>query len=466
MNVSSDSLIRYSADYYDMYGTPLQRMQSYYYLGRTQENDGQYHAALLSFLDAAQYTDRVDNHYLKGLLYSRLAEMYEQFYDYEKAYKYAEQSYESFKLANIPKYQAYQLYKMGEMNRSNTNVAIKFLKNAVTIAKECGYEQLLPSCYAAKMDMYAELQMYDKAGEILPKVDSIFYNQLRILCAIAEIMEYEKEQKEADRLIQECWALALNKVDSSRVYYVASRVYHLRKEYNISRNYYNQSLKLQLEVAVESIGDSTAESEYFTNKALALKQRAERQKVIYVTLLSLLAGAILLVSIYTHRKRQREIVAKNRLIDQYLEIVNNLQSVVASQQNFATDILSDRFVMLNNLCNKYYEYVNMPKQQSVIFKEVVSLIETVRDDKSYFAQMEQSINSCYDNILSNLKRDLPLLTTQEYKLFCYLCAGFSNQAICLFLDCNIDALYNRISRLRKKLNSLDSASKEQYLKKL
>ena len=76
IDVASDSLVRYSADYYDLHGTPEQRMQAYYYLGRTQQNAGEDLSATLSFLDAAQYTDAVDNNYLKGLLYSQLGEMY------------------------------------------------------------------------------------------------------------------------------------------------------------------------------------------------------------------------------------------------------------------------------------------------------------------------------------------------------------------------------------------------------
>lgn len=75
IDIASDSLIRFSADYYDLYGTPEQRMRAYYYLGRTQENAGQILPATLSFLDAAQYTDRVDDNYLKGLLYSQLGDI-------------------------------------------------------------------------------------------------------------------------------------------------------------------------------------------------------------------------------------------------------------------------------------------------------------------------------------------------------------------------------------------------------
>ena len=59
IDVASDSLIGYSAAYYDREGTPIERMKAYYYLGRTQENPQQCDKAILSYLDAAQYADNV-----------------------------------------------------------------------------------------------------------------------------------------------------------------------------------------------------------------------------------------------------------------------------------------------------------------------------------------------------------------------------------------------------------------------
>ncbi|MBQ1973998.1 MAG: tetratricopeptide repeat protein, partial [Paraprevotella sp.] len=76
IDVASDSLIRYSAEYYDREGTPIERLKAYYYLGRTQENAQLYDKAILSYLDAAQYADNVDDKYLLALLYSHLGRLY------------------------------------------------------------------------------------------------------------------------------------------------------------------------------------------------------------------------------------------------------------------------------------------------------------------------------------------------------------------------------------------------------
>jgi len=121
--------------------------------------------------------------------------------------------------------------------------------------------------------------------------------------------------------------------------------------------------------------------------------------------------------------------------------------------------------VINELCCTYFEYSDNPKQQSAILNHVKGLIGNI-SSKSYLVQLEEQINGCYDNILEKLKSDFPMLSENEYMLSCYLCAGFTTQAICLFLNCNSSAVYNRISRLRKKIKDSTSENKELFLKYL
>lgn len=46
VNVQDDSLIRYSVDYYDHFGSPLNRFFSLYYLGCVHENRGDRQSAM------------------------------------------------------------------------------------------------------------------------------------------------------------------------------------------------------------------------------------------------------------------------------------------------------------------------------------------------------------------------------------------------------------------------------------
>lgn len=125
--------------------------------------------------------------------------------------------------------------------------------------------------------------------------------------------------------------------------------------------------------------------------------------------------------------------------------------------------MNDKFELVNNLCNTYYESEDSQRQKDIIFKKVKGMIAEIRDGGEYFSTIEDNTNRCRNNILLRLKADFPNLSSDEYRLACYLCAGFSTQAICLFFGCTKEALYRRSYRLREKIKHTNSPSKDDYL---
>lgn len=472
VDVTADSLIRYSASYYDLHGTAEERMRAYYYLGRVYENAKDYQQALLYYLDAAQYTESVEDNYLKGLLYSNLGEMYEQYCNYDKAYEYFELSYNCFKLIDLRKHQAYQLYKMAEKCWKNyPENAISFLNRAITLAGDANYQGILPLCYDELLFIYVSLKQYDKALEISKKIDVDGCRFVRTSGALSELFAYKCQFRKSDELLQRGWSYSVDKVDSSYMFNTLSRVYLLRGMYYESTVNHNYALKLQLALAVQDMGGTIAaiERKYLSDKMMLQKQKAQKQKIIYLAVSILIFLVIAIVAIHLHTKNKKEIIKKDNQINQYLLSVQSLHSELAERdeklKEVSSEIFGEAFKAINELCCTYFEYSDNPKQQSAILNHVKGLIGNI-SSKSYLVQLEEQINGCYDNILEKLKSEFPTLSENEYMLSCYLCAGFTTQAICLFLNCNSSAVYNRISRLRKKIKDSTSENKELFLKYL
>lgn len=472
VDVTADSLIRYSASYYDLHGTAEERMRAYYYLGRVYENAKDYQQALLYYLDAAQYTESVEDNYLKGLLYSNLGEMYEQYYNYDKAYEYFELSYNCFKLIDLRKHQAYQLYKMAEKCwKNHPDNAISFLNRAITLAGEANYQGILPLCYDELLFIYVSLKQYDKALEISKKIDVDGCRFVRTSGALSELFAYKCQFRKSDELLQRGWSYSVDKVDSSYMFNTLSRVYLLRGMYYESTVNHNYALKLQLALAVQDMGGTIAaiERKYLSDKMMLQKQKVQKQKVLYLAVSILIFLVIAIVAIHLHTKNKKEIIKKDNQINQYLLSVQSLHSELAERdeklKEVSSEIFGEAFKAIDELCCTYFEYSDNPKQQSAILNHVKGLIGNI-SSKSYLVQLEEQINGCYDNILEKLKSEFPTLSENEYMLSCYLCAGFTTQAICLFLNCNSSAVYNRISRLRKKIKDSTSENKELFLKYL
>ncbi len=475
VDVASDSLIRYSASYYDVHGTAEERMRSYYYLGRTCENAKNYQQALLYYLDAAQYTESVEDNYLKGLLYSNLGEMYQQYYNYEKAYKYAEQSYHFYKEAKLLKHQVYQLYMMGALcnNLNNYDKGITLLNKAIKLANECNYEVI--SCWSKSMLVIInnKLNNFDENYALLEDCErqygDNFYNGVNICGAAADVYTRRGCKTKAEKLIDKGWKYAMNSVDSSLMYYHLSKMYLFDNQLVDGYNCYNKTINIQLTVASQNMGGAiaSAQSKYFTQKAVAQKNRADRERIVYSAILIIIIIIIVIIAVSIHTKEQREIHKKEGLINQYLDVVKALQIELDDRNSrlrkISDETLRDRCTTINQLCRTYFETTQSKRQQAIIFNEVKNLVTSIGSE-AYLTTIENCINQYCDNLLVHLKNDVPKINDKEYQLACYLCIGFSTQVMCLVFECTPEVLYRRIYRLRDKIRHCSSDNKDLFLK--
>ena len=471
IDVAADSLIRFSATYYDTHGPESERMRAYYYLGRVYENAKDYQQALLYYLDAAQHPDRVDNNYLKGLLYSDLSEIYERYYNYKKAYQYAEQSYNCYKEAKLERHQVFQLYMMGALCNSlgQYDKGITILSETIEMAKECGFQAMDSWSKAMLIIINNKLNNYEENYTLLRECESMygdnFYTSVNLCGAAADVYARKGDRIKSEKLINKGWGYAKNSVDSSQMYYHLSKMHLHRNKLVAGYNYYNKTVEIQFATIASKDDESlaTAQSEYFTQKAIKQKNRSDRN--VRILIVVVLVGIV--IAICLNIRKRREILRKNIQINQYMDVVNTLQKEIDSRdskiQQITDDSLKDRCETINQLCRTYFETTHSKRQQRIIFNEVKTLVENLSSD-AYLETVEKCVNQYCDNLLVQLKQDMPELSHNEYKLACFVCIGFSTQVMCLVFECTPEILYRRVYRLRDKIRHCPSEHKAKYLK--
>ncbi len=85
IDLTSDSLINIAVDYYRHRKDYERRFLSLYYQGRVYQNAKQYSKAMLSFTEAEQIIDKVDDDFAKGHLYAHLGSLYDTFYNFPRS---------------------------------------------------------------------------------------------------------------------------------------------------------------------------------------------------------------------------------------------------------------------------------------------------------------------------------------------------------------------------------------------
>ncbi len=119
-------------------------------------------------------------------------------------------------------------------------------------------------------------------------------------------------------------------------------------------------------------------------------------------------------------------------------------------------LLSRRFSLIDSLCGTYYESQGTNIERKALAERVRLEIEALKNDAGMFAEMEQTVNDCRDNLLGRLKSDYPTISMADYRLAVYLACGFSNRAISLLSGQSLDVVYKRKSRLKMKLGGISA----------
>lgn len=82
-NLKSDSIIKPALDYYSKHGPHLDRLRTFYYAARIQENSGNLERSMQFLTEAERYKDSDKNNLCLALLYSAKGRIYTQILDYE-----------------------------------------------------------------------------------------------------------------------------------------------------------------------------------------------------------------------------------------------------------------------------------------------------------------------------------------------------------------------------------------------
>ena len=121
---------------------------------------------------------------------------------------------------------------------------------------------------------------------------------------------------------------------------------------------------------------------------------------------------------------------------------------------------------LDELCSEYYIYGQTTSRYRRIFKPAEALVKSLSDSQEYHI-IESTVNQFKQNIMSKARTELHDLKEEDFRLLCYLYAGFSPSAISLMMCYEkVDIIYTRKSRLKRKIENSESPMKKFFLDNL
>lgn len=474
IDLKADTIIAPAVEYYSRRGTSNDKLLTYYYLGRIYQNAGDFNKAAVEFSKAEALVSGSDNNLIRGRLYMALATIYNSTRNSEKEIDYVQKGYEAFKLAgsehncklSVSRLAiAYSSLKQWDKADSVYNIGLSLC---------CNDSILMPlflSSYARTKLLKPKCEP-DAAIALLDRVCNDYTKPLatRDLYAYAYALTLKGDNAKCDSILK-----SLNGKKHKEYEYWMYLISENRGNYKDAINFLNQSSVRQeeeIDKYLTNSVDSTVKEYYRQQEYLNKVEFRYKILILIALILGIVAisSVCIVVLLSKNRKKQKEIESYLKMaeaaslqLDKYAEEVTSQSAKIKSMQKIYAQMYKKQFATISELCLSYFLKQDKKNVKDFIYRKVENIVMGISSDNKLHFQLERQINKELNNILLHLKEDIPTLSKEDIRFVCYCIIGFDANLISIILNLSASNIYTKKSRLRSKINMLDSPYKEQYL---
>ena len=472
---TDDSLMTQVVNYYEGKRDKEGLFKAYYYLGRIQYNAGDYASSMLSYTKAEQLIDKIDDEFIKGLLYAQLGMLHQKYYDYPRSLDAFNTAAKHYELARKTAHKYFAKLNIGQVYQElkDYTAAEVLLSEVMSWSYENDFVQLCQEALEFLITLYDET---DQEAKISSLTNSVYADYCGSSLQVIQIRAYElSKQNNASSIdmLNEADAYLQHTVDTISNYYYKYRVHKQFGQYKEALFNHEQMINVQdaqtstvLKHPLLSIKNDYIQAE---NKYMQLKVKMHKTQKHFAIII--LCISICCITIYFRRR----ILEKNTEMLGYIEVATDLEKtliekcqeiesisnnlgVIGSElkisEGYISEIFYKQYELLNKLTSTYYETHVCNKDMEAIYKQVSLEIERLSSDKKAISQLENFVNRYRRNIMNTIRTHLPDLTNMDYRLLCYLCAGFSAKAISIFTGDSTNNIYVKKSRIKDAILKL------------
>lgn len=471
--------------YWERKGNSHKQALANYYLGRKLKEEKLIKPALKILLDAVKFCSEGNDIELLGFIYTYIAELYYEQYDFQLAKDKFLEAASYFEKAGNKRSKAFAKVNAAHMYAAmdSMQIAFAYIHQADSVLCALGDSSDLSTLYNNWGNIYAMQGELDIAKAYLQK--SIAYcpeESAHTYSALGRLSLETDSIEQAEQYFEKAKGPTENPYTHTELYYHLSELEE--KKGNI-----NQALAYMRQYADSTEADILARKEINLQEVETLFDRKQmmhenaklhqKSKSIRSYLIGSLFLLLLLSVFYVYRLGR-----KNRRIIQLTDELQEQKSHLLEQQ-MALDSLSCQLkaVQQDNqeeLRQKQSEYdqkaqeVEMLKQQyiqqrqyllreSTIYKKIQKSVSTPNPDhKELLTDKDwKAIYKCIDTMYPSLSERLVLAgITPTEKKYCYLSFfQLDSKQEAFLLNVNIDTPYKNRTRIRQKLKITGSEEK-------
>lgn len=486
------SILEPTVAYYEKFGSPKDKMLSYYYLGRIYANRKDYPNAVIFYSQALRESSE-DDYYHRGLIFEAATDAYNASFNDEEELRNSILAYECFEKIG-DKDLDLSLYKVAQAYHNNERFDVAdSLYSLVYSGKDAtsrlalyAMEDLVSNdLYQEKPDVERDLGLLEYVAEHRGNLSLESYYEYAYLLLLAG------KESEAENILSQL----SNREANGKTMEIRYRIAECKGQYEEALALLKSMLSHQNDVVKKKLAQSVfkAQSDYYRLTAEVSEQKStiSNQRSIIILITGLMIIALLYV-IFMKRKSTL-IREKDRLTqaveesERLLETVRNraneekserekdildLKSRNEREQDKIKD-LREMYVALYQKrfseIGKYYDAASSHRLESIkekAYHDVISstqaLFEEIASGSEGQKKFEARINADLDDIVSKIRSDFPKLKDEDIRFICYLIVGFDTSTISFLMDISKENVRVKKHRLREKLNGYSGPNETLY----
>lgn len=486
------SILEPTVAYYEKFGSPKDKMLSYYYLGRIYSNRKDYPNAVIFYSQALRESSEYD-YYHRGLIYAASADAYNASFNDEEELRNTILAYECFEKIG-DKDLDLSLYKVAQAYHNNERFDVAdSLYSLVYSGKDStsrlalyAMEDLVSNdLYQEKQDVERDLELLEYVAEHRGNLSLESYYEYAYLLLLAG------KESEAENILSQL----SNREANGKTMEIRYRIAECKGQNEEALALLKSMLSHQNDVVKKKLAQSVfkAQSDYYRLTAEVSEQKstiANQRSVIILIAGLMMAGLLYIVFM----KRKTALIREKDRLAQTVEESEKLLETVrnrAKQEKEERDKdifdlksrnererdkikeLRDMYVSLYQKrfyeIGKYYDAASSHRLESIkekAYHDVISstqaLFEEIASGSEGQKKFEARINADLDDIVSKIRSDFPKLKDDDIRFICYLIVGFDTSTISFLMDISKENVRVKKHRLREKLNGYSGPNENLY----
>lgn len=486
------SILEPTVAYYEKFGSPKDKMLSYYYLGRIYSNRKDYPNAVIFYSQALRESSEYD-YYHRGLIYAASADAYNASFNDEEELRNTILAYECFEKIG-DKDLDLSLYKVAQAYHNNERFDVAdSLYSLVYSGKDStsrlalyAMEDLVSNdLYQEKQDVERDLELLEYVAEHRGNLSLESYYEYAYLLLLAG------KESEAENILSQL----SNREANGKTMEIRYRIAECKGQNEEALALLKSMLSHQNDVVKKKLAQSVfkAQSDYYRLTAEVSEQKStiSNQRSIIILITGLMIIALLYV---IFMKRKSTLIREKDRLTQAVEESERLLETVRNRANEEKserekDILDlksrnereqDKIKDLREVyvalyqkrfseIGKYYDAASSHRLESIkekAYHDVISstqaLFEEIASGSEGQKKFEARINADLDDIVSKIRSDFPKLKDDDIRFICYLIVGFDTSTISFLMDISKENVRVKKHRLREKLNGYSGPNENLY----